>query len=386
MNKILFGLDHLLLQQNRFQQARLGLVTNNVAITNYKEPGRAALLKKGFHITTLFSPEHGLTSRGADGIYEANNTDALTQLPVISLYGEHFMPAAEDLADIDILLLDIPDVGCRFYTYLWTMTYIMEACAIYDKPLFILDRPNPISGNMNKAEGPMLDETNCSSFIGRWNIPIRHSFTLGELAGYFSATRKMDIDLTVIPITGWNRDRSAFQNDFPFVPTSPAISSVTSAFCYPGTGLLEGINVNEGRGTGKAFTVFGAPWIDASSLLKKLNGVNLPGVGFTEIQYCPSGGIYAGEDCFGLSMSVREEISFLPVRTGIEIIQQLFSLFPEYCTERLYKTVANPSGEKHLDKLLGVENSIQKMKRGDTFVTGINNDWTEETGAFLLYP
>ena len=222
MQKILSGLDHLLLQQNPFKNARIALVTNNAAFTSGKERGRVALLQKGFNITKLFSPEHGLEAKGADGTYQSNSIDPLTQLPVISLYGDHLMPAAEDVEDIDMIVFDIPDVGCRFYTYLWTMTYVMEACALYNKPLVILDRCNPISGDMKKAEGPMLNEK-CVSFIGRWNIPIRHSCTLGELATYFSATRKMNIDLTVIKLTGWERDCLPSENNSLFTPTSPAV-------------------------------------------------------------------------------------------------------------------------------------------------------------------
>jgi uncharacterized protein YbbC (DUF1343 family) len=262
---------------------------------------------------------------------------------------------------------------------------VMEACALYKKPLIIADRPNPIGGDIKKAEGPMLDEKNCSSFTGRWDIPIRHSCTLGELANYFSVTRKIDVDLTVIKMDNWNRNQSVSENNYTFVPTSPAISSIESALCYPGTGLLEGININEGRGSGKAFTVFGAPWIDSAVLLKKLEQMNLPGACFSEIQYTPSDGLYAGESCFGLSISIRDENIYLPVQTGINIIQQLLLLFPEQCRERLYKTVANPSGEKHLDKLSGIENSFLQMKSGNKISTELNNRWVKKITPFLLY-
>ena len=381
MQKIIFGIDHLLLKQNRFKDLRIGLVTNNAALTSAKEQGRLVLLKKGFNIVKIFSPEHGLAAKAADGTYQSNSIDPLSNLPVISLYGDHLIPTAEDMADIDMLLFDIPDVGCRFYTYLWTMTYVMEACALYKRPLVILDRPNPIGGNIKKAEGPSLDEK-CSSFIGRWNIPIRHSCTLGELATYFSVTRKMDIDLTVIHLTGWNRNQSVLENNFSFIPTSPAISSIETALCYPGTGLLEGININEGRGTNKPFTIFGAPWINASLLIDKLN---LPGVSFSEIRYSPTGSLYAGESCTGLSLLITDENIFRPVQTGIAIIQQLLLLFREQCSERLYKTVANPSGEKHLDKLLGIENSFSKLKAGHKISSELKNEWQEKITPFLLY-
>lgn len=385
MEKVLFGIDYLLLQKNKFQGYRLALATNNAATTSSGESSRIALLKADFAIAKLFSPEHGLTAQGEDGAYQNNSTDSLTQLPIISLYSEHLMPTAEDMADIDMVLFDIPDVGCRFYTYLWTMTYVMEACALHNKPLVILDRPNPIGGDIDRAEGPMLDEKNCSSFIGRWDIPVRHSCTLGELAIYFSATRNIDIDLKVIPLKNWERNQLPSENNWRFNPTSPAISTIETALCYPGSGLFEGINVNEGRGSNKPFTIFGAPWINASLLLKKITTLNLPGVQFSEIQYAPSGSLYAGEICFGLSLLITNENTFLPVQTGITIIQNLFSLFPDQCRERLYKTVANPSGEKHLDKLLGIENSFLTLKEGNKISTDLKNDWKEKITPFLVY-
>ncbi len=385
MEKVLFGIDYLLLQKNKFQGYRLALATNNAATTSSGESSRVALLKADFAIAKLFSPEHGLTAQGEDGAYQNNSTDSLTQLPIISLYSEHLMPTAEDMADIDMVLFDIPDVGCRFYTYLWTMTYVMEACALHNKPLVILDRPNPIGGDIDRAEGPMLDEKNCSSFIGRWDIPVRHSCTLGELAIYFSATRNIDIDLKVIPLKNWERNQLPSENNWRFNPTSPAISTIETALCYPGSGLFEGINVNEGRGSNKPFTIFGAPWINASLLLKKITTLNLPGVQFSEIQYAPSGSLYAGEICFGLSLLITNENTFLPVQTGITIIQNLFSLFPDQCRERLYKTVANPSGEKHLDKLLGIENSFLTLKEGNKISTDLKNDWKEKITPFLVY-
>ena len=385
MEKVLFGIDYLLLQKNKFQGYRLALATNNAATTSSGESSRVALLKADFAIAKLFSPEHGLTAQGEDGAYQNNSTDSLTQLPIISLYSEHLMPTAEDVADIDMVLFDIPDVGCRFYTYLWTMTYVMEACALHNKPLVILDHPNPIGGDIDRAEGPMLDEKNCSSFIGRWDIPVRHSCTLGELAIYFSATRNIDIDLKVIPLKNWERNQLPSENNWRFNPTSPAISTIETALCYPGSGLFEGINVNEGRGSNKPFTIFGAPWINASLLLKKITTLNLPGVQFSEIQYAPSGSLYAGEICFGLSLLITNENTFLPVQTGITIIQNLFSLFPDQCRERLYKTVANPSGEKHLDKLLGIENSFLTLKEGNKISTDLKNDWKEKITPFLVY-
>ena len=296
------------------------------------------------------------------------------------------MPTAEDLAAIDIVLFDIPDVGCRFYTYLWTMTYVMEACALHNKPLIILDRPNPISGNIKKAEGPMLDEKNCSSFIGRWDIPIRHSCSLGELAIYFVATKIKDINLDVIKVQNWNRKHTATEAGWHFVPTSPAIQDIETALLYPGMGLLEGINVNEGRGTDSSFKVMGAPWIDAEQLHIAFNNLQLPELKNTVINYTPDWGLYAGEVCHGLQFSATNSHSFYPVETGLQLLQLIISLYPEYCTERLYPTVANPTGSGHLDKLTGIYQSFEKIKKGELILAKLQPaTWNEIIQPYLLY-
>lgn len=384
MQKIQSGLDQLLLMQNDYKDYRIALVTNNAALTSSKQPGREALLRKGFNVVKLFSPEHGLLAVGEDGTAQNDSIDPLTALPVISLYGDHFMPTADDLAGIDLVIFDIPDVGCRFYTYLWTMTYVMEACAMNNKPLVVLDRPNPIGGNLKKAEGPFLDEKNCSSFIGRWNIPIRHSCTVAELAKYFSAIKNIDVDLRIIQVNGWKRNSPVLTNPAAFEPPSPAILNIETALCYPGTGLLEGIHVNEGRGTSQPFTTFGAPWIDNELMKEELTSLELPGVQFSETEYIPSGSLYAGESCFGLKIRITDEEKFSPVHTGLSLIGQLVLLFPEHCRERLYKTAANPSGEKHLDKLTGVENSLEKIMNRDPLSTAAP-DWQQNISSFLLY-
>lgn len=200
MQRVIPGIDTFLQQCELYKSRRLGLVTNNAAFTSDGLLSRLALLKNEFNLKKIFSPEHGISVKGEDGVYQKHSIDIKTDLPIISLYSDRLMPTEEDLSDIDVVLFDIPDVGCRFYTYLWTMTYVMEACAKYKKQLIILDRPNPIGGSLNMAEGPMLDEINCSSFIGRWSIPIRHCCTIGELANYFSAKKINGIDLKIISV------------------------------------------------------------------------------------------------------------------------------------------------------------------------------------------
>lgn len=364
---------------------RLALVTNNAARTSSGILSRVALIKNGFNLVKIFSAEHGISVKGEDGVSQKNEIDTETGLHVISLYGDKLAPAEEDLNDIDELLFDIPDVGCRFYTYLWTMTHVLEACARFDKRLILLDRPNPIGGDLNFAEGPMLDEESCASFIGRWSIPVRHGSTLGELADYFLQKKNIDADLKIIPAKNWQRNQIACTNHFPFHPTSPAIKNIETALLYPGTGLLEGINVNEGRGTDKPFLRFGAPWIVAEELLDAFISKNLNGIDAKTISYTPVDSLYKNEKCNGLQLSITDKKALRPVANGLYIISLLMQLYPEKIKERLYKTNANPSGSKHLDKLTGVKNAFLQLKADEYFPTDVSSFWQGEINDHLLY-
>ena len=375
--QIIVGIDHFL-QQTKYKDKRLALVTNNAALTSHGIKTRIALLQNGFTVPKLFSPEHGLTATDADGTFIQNSIDSITGLPIISLYGDHLAPTKIDLEDIDIVLIDIPDVGCRFYTYLWMMTYVMEACAAYNKPLIILDRPNPIGGNILLAEGPMPDEA-CSSFIGRWNIPIRHSCTLGELATYFAATKIKALHLEVIRITNWQRNKTTTS----FTPTSPAIQNITTALLYPGMGLLEGINVNEGRGTDKPFTVCGAPWINSEALANAFTQKNCAGIICKPYSYTPAEGLYAGKNCNGIEFFITDEEKFRPVATAISLIQTIMAMYLVEVKERLYTTRANPGGQAHLDKLSGVQNAFIKIKKRE--INTAVESWPEIIKPYLLY-
>lgn len=386
MGNLFFGVDQLIQQPGRLKELPAALVTNNAASTHTGESSRLALLKAGFRIRTLFSPEHGLTASGDDGASQPDTTDALTQLPVISLYGDQLRPTAAALAGVDLVFFDIPDAGCRFYTYLWTLTHVMEACAAANKTLVVLDRPNPISGDPDKAEGPMLDEAHCSSFTGRWNIPVRHSCTLGELAAFFAATRVKDLQLEVIKINNWNRKQTAGEAGWYFRSPSPAITDTETALLYPGAGLLEGVNVNEGRGTSTPFKIAGAPWIRAEEMAAAFRDLRLPGISVTAAHFIPGSGIYAGEKCGGLRCTVTTPSSFRPVQTGLCLLQLIKKMYPGELGERLYPTVANPSGKGHLDRLTGVRDSFMKIENGELIkASRETGNWKQTISPFLLY-
>lgn len=378
-----YGIDVLLQQPHKFLQQRIALVTNNAATTINGELTRAALLKNKFHLVKLFSPEHGINTRGTDGAAQSNTTDAITGLPVISLYNNKLAPTEEELHNTDVVLFDIPDVGCRFYTYLWTMTHVMEACAQFNKPFVVLDRPNPIGALIEKAEGPFLDEIHCSSFIGRWNIPLKHSCTLGELALYFAATRLPNLNIQIIKASNYHRHQTALHH-FPFVPTSPAIQTIQTAILYPGTGLLEGVNINEARGTQHPFTSLGAPWINAHHLCTALQHLQLQGLNVTLFSFKAAAPPYENEMCNGVQLHITNPQQLNAVHTGISIVQTIAALYPQQLQQRLYKTNANPSGTNHLDKLLGIPNAFEKIQTKQPIPTAVE-EWQQIIEPYLLY-
>lgn len=350
---IKFGIDVLIADNPDWKTKKIGLVTNAAATTNQQQSVCLALLDAGFHVIKLFSPEHGFTTTGADGVKIKNTTHPITQLPIISLYGAKLSPSAEDLADLDLILFDIPDVGVRFYTYLWTLTYVLEACKKSDKKLIVLDRPNPLSGNLKQSEGPALNQT-CASFIGRWNIPLKHGCTLGELALYFNASQSIDADLKVITCENWNRNDFQPRWKTKFIPTSPAIRNFNAAMLYPGLGLLEATNLSEGRGTNFPFEIVVAPWLNRIDFLEKEIEANLI---LNSIEIIPNEGKYANEKCFGLQFKANLIHQFKAVKFGLLLIKLIKDYFPEHFKWHPYPTNVNPTGENHLDKLLGIPNS-----------------------------
>ena len=385
MQQIITGIDGFLSHPKQDKNSRLAIVTNNASFTSDRILSRLALVKNGFNLIKIFSPEHGISVKGADGVFQKPSIDIKTDLPVISLYGDRLMPTEEDLANIDVILFDIPDVGSRFYTYLWTMTYVMEACEKHNKQIIILDRPNPVSGDLDMAEGPMLDDENCSSFIGRWSMPIRHSCTLGELAAYFSDKKINGLDLKIIPVKNWNRNQIAGTPGFEFYPTSPAIQNISTALVYPGMALLEGINVNEGRGTDKPFLKFGAPWINAEELHEKLLDKLIFGIKTKPCSFVPENSLYKGEACKGLELVITDEKTIQPVSFGIKLMSSLFDLYPQHIAERAYVTNVNVTGSGHLDKLLGIKNAFDLFKSNASIETNVSKIWPAEITSFLLY-
>lgn len=388
---VLFGIDYLLQSAAiEWKHSKIGLVTNEAATTHAIEPSRLVLQQAGFTIRKLFSPEHGLSAKGADGAPMHNGVDELTDLPIISLYGQKLAPDQTDMEDLDCLVFDVPDAGVRFYTYLWTLSYLLEACAKYQKPLIILDRPNPISGLADVQEGPFLEES-CASFIGRWNIPLRHSCTLGELALYFNEIRGIKADLTVIPCQHWKR--YMFQTDWgiPFVATSPAIQTAESLMLYPGLCLLEATNLSEGRSTDFSFEVVGAPWLQHDKLARQINQLFGEELEAKPVHFIPQDAKFAGEQCNGVHFKVIYPDTFKPVFFGLVLIRMIKDMHPDHFAWAGYKTYVNPDGIHHLDKLTGIANAEKLYELSmPAFLqqcTKITNPlgWNKAIKPYLLY-
>jgi len=341
------GLDVLITDhRDLLAGRRVGLVTSAGAVTA-RLVSAVDALREVCTLSALFAPEHGLFAHAADGAAVDSMVDRRSGLPVYSLYGETKKPTAAMLRHVDLLLFDIQDVGVRFYTYIWTMSYVLEACAEHAIPLIILDRPNPIGGEI--IEGPTL-EAGYESFVGRWPIPLRHGLTVGELARLFNEERGLGVDLRVIPAQGWTRAWWFDQTGLPWVPPSPAMPKLETATVYPGTCLLEGTNVSCGRGTATPFEGIGAPWIDAYRLADAMNALDLPGVRFRPIWFTPTASKWAGETCQGVFLHVTERAVFRPLRTGLHLLSTLRRLWP---TDLAWLPTSWEGRPPHFDLLIG---------------------------------
>ncbi|MGH7379022.1 MAG: exo-beta-N-acetylmuramidase NamZ domain-containing protein [Candidatus Methylomirabilales bacterium] len=327
---------------------RVGLVTNQ---TGRDREGRrtADLLREGgVRLQALFSPEHGLTGTAEGPIAAA--TDAASGLPVHSLYGPTLRPTPPMLRGLDLLLFDLQDVGTRFYTYITTLGYVLEAAALEGLPVVVLDRPNPITGRI--VEGPVLDP-DLSSFTAYHPLPVRHGMTVGELARLFNDERGTGASLTVIPVRGWKREQWFDETGLPWVNPSPNIRSVTAATLYPAVGLLESANLSVGRGTEVPFEALGAPWIDGEALAAALTALDLPGVRFVPTQFTPRASVYKGEVCQGVRILLTDRETFRAVRTGLEIAATLHRLYPgTFLLEKV-------------QQLLGNRAAMEWLRRGD---------------------
>jgi uncharacterized protein YbbC (DUF1343 family)/CubicO group peptidase (beta-lactamase class C family) len=293
----------------------VGLVTNQTGVDAL---GRRAIdliaAAPGVTLQAIFSPEHGI--EGDANADVAHGRDPVTGRPIWSLYGPTRRPTPEMLRDLSTIVFDIQDVGVRYYTYLATLTYVLEEAARRNLPVFVLDRPNPITGRV--VEGPVMDP-DLRSFTAAYTIPVRSGLTIGEFARLYAGERKLPVPLTVVPMVGWDRNFWYDETGLPWVNPSPNIRSVTQALLYSGIGLLEATNLSVGRGTDTPFEVVGAPWIEPVSLADALNRMELPGVRFEPTWFTPTTDVYARTTCGGVRIGVTDRDALRPVRVALAL-------------------------------------------------------------------
>ena len=340
-------LDHLSeLWPDEFRDARIGALLHPASVsTNLEHASRVLERHNGdlFRLAAFFGPQHGFLGQTQDNMVEWKSYEhPRLGVPVYSLYGEHREPTAGMLDGLDVLLIDLQDVGARCYTFIWTLYLCMRACERAGVAVVVLDRPNPINGVT--TEGPVLDP-NYKSFVGLHPIPVRHAKTIGELARQFRNEAFPTCRLSILPMKNWKREMWFDQTGLPWVMPSPNMPTLDTATVYPGMCLLEGTNISEGRGTTRPFEIFGAPFIDAQRLCSELNRLNLPGVFFRQNYFQPTFHKFSGELCGGAQIHVTDRNIFQPFKTATEIIRAIRKLFPdqfawkqppyEYETEKL---------------------------------------------------
>jgi uncharacterized protein YbbC (DUF1343 family) len=316
---------------------RVGLITNHTGHDRERNPTIDLLQQApGVQLKALFSPEHGI--RGSRDEQIGDSVDEKTGLPVYSLYGKTFKPTPDQLKDLDALVFDIQDVGCRFYTYTATMGYCMEAAAENGKKYFVLDRVNPLNGVA--VDGPVLSGE--PSFVAFHRVPLRYGMTIGELARMFKGERNLQVDLTVVPLQDWRRELWFDQTGLPWTNPSPNMRNLTEAILYPGVGLLESA-VSVGRGTDTPFEVVGASYVDELKTAEELNRAGLPGVRFVPIRFTPTSSTHKNESCGGVSILLTSRDACDVVDIGLLIAKTLCRLYPHnFDTDKMEHLLRHP--------------------------------------------
>lgn len=375
---VLNGID--ILEKNNFKDLdgkKIGLVTNH---TGRNLAGKATIdvlfAAKNIKLISIFAPEHGIRGE-LDQENITDTKDDKTGLPVYSLYGETRRPKPEHLKDLDAIVYDIQDIGARFYTYTATLRNVMEEAAKLGKPIYVLDRPNPINGST--VEGPLAEEDKLS-FIAAHTIPIRYGLTIGELGQMMNGERKIGADLRVIKMEGWTRSMWFDETGQTWVNPSPNMRSLTEATLYPGIGLLETTNLSVGRGTDTPFEVVGAPWLDGRNLAQYLNERKIAGVRFVPIRFKPNASVFKDEDLGGINIVITDRNAFNSVRTGIEIACALRKLYTkEWNADRYARLLVNAK-------------VLEAISRGDSPIE-VEKLWQSQVPTFLnrrdryvLYP
>jgi len=372
---VVCGLDALLTDHLAdLKGLKVGILANHSAVTKDLIHITDALHGAGVTIKALFGPEHGVRGDAAEGAAVGDTVDARLGVPVYSLYGKVSAPTEEMLEGIDIMIADIQDVGARFYTFPYTMANVMKACGKHGVKVWVLDRPNPISGT--NPEGSILDPAYASG-VGMYAMPIRHALTPGELARLYRASFGVECDLHVVKMKNWSREMWFDETGLPWVLPSPNMPTLDTAAVYTGTCFFEGTNVSEGRGTTRPFEIFGAPWVDAPDLHKKMMSYDLPGVMYREAYFSPFEWKFRKEPCSGLQLYVTDRKAFKPVLTGIAAVSAIRHLYPEHFQ---YRPPAS-HGKRFFDLLAGGTKIREDIDAGKSPLD-IAASWEKETAGF----
>jgi len=366
VGRVQTGLD--VLEAEKFTPLRgkhIGLITNHTGL-DYQERTTINVLAHapGVQVVALFSPEHGIAGHSDEKF--SSTKDASTGLPIFSLYGDHLRPTDEMLNGIDALVFDVQDAGVRFYTYTSTMAYCMEEAAKRNIAFYVLDRPNPLNGDI--VEGPMLDADK-TAFVAYYPLPIRYGLTIGELAQFLNTENHINVKLHVIPMKNWHRNYFFESTGLKWIPPSPNLRTLKGSLLYPGLEILQNAGVSVGRGTESPFEEFGAPWINGEEVAAVLNAKSLPGVHFVNQPFIPVSGLYAGQHCGGVGVRVTDRFALRSMRVGLEIAAALHKKYPDHFdfTKLLF--------------LLGNDSTIQQLQSG-TPVSEIIAGWNKDLTAF----
>jgi uncharacterized protein YbbC (DUF1343 family) len=377
------GLDLLEKEwSKRLKGARAGLLAHPASVNKRLEHAAdIALRSKKFKLNALFGPQHGILGQTQDNMIEWEGfKDKKTGLPVYSLYGHVRKPAPEMLKDIDVMVIDLQDVGARYYTFIWTMELCMQgmqACLENNISIVILDRPDPIGGKI--TEGPAFN-VGYESFVGQRPLPVRHAMTIGEIGNYLKNEFYPSLDLHVIKMKGWKRKMWFDETDLPWVLPSPNMPTLDTAIVYPGMCLLEGTMLSEGRGTTRPFEIFGAPFIEPEKLIERLNEFKLSGVVFRPMYFQPTFQKHAGKLCGGAQIHVTNRDKFKPFKTGVAIIKAVHDLYPKDFQWKQppyeYETVKMP-----IDILAGTDRLRKDIEKGER-LNNMEEWWSEECSSF----
>ncbi len=377
---IRLGLEKVLDEKIKILRGlKIGLICNQASVNhNFQHASDLFSEHPGINLTALFGPQHGIRADVQDNMIETSHSiDESTKLPVYSLYSETRQPTKEMLANLDALVVDLQDVGCRVYTFIYTMANAMKACAKFNKKIFVLDRPNPLNGI--KVEGNIL-EKGYESFVGQYPIPMRHALTIGEMAKLFNEEFGINCDLEVIEMDNWARENYYDETDAPWVLPSPNMPTVSTAVVFPGTVFFEGTQVSEGRGTTKPFEIIGAPYINSKELGDALNSLKLGGVIFQPISFLPSFQKHSNKNCNGVFIHVVNRELFEPVITGIAILKTIFDLHPNDFEWKIppyeYVYDRNP-----FDVIAGTT-KLRSRLESMTSLHEIKNEWQKDINKF----